>query len=272
MAVGVVRLPAGATILQQLHVEEALFKRHPDRSYLLVHHAAPPAVVLGMSGQVHRDVVVERVVADGVPVIRRFSGGGTVYVDRSTLFSTLISTADFLRPDQVKVFPREVMAWVGGFYRRAFADAHVEDGAVFALRENDYVWGRHKFGGNAQRMSSARWLQHTSFLWDFEEVKLNAYLAHPEKQPAYRLQRPHSDFVCRLKDRFPARSIEDMVGAIRGAMGELGVELVDVPATEVEGALEEARAAGQLSSHAVELGLPPAARDTGVERRTHATS
>jgi hypothetical protein len=63
-----------------------------------------------------------------------------------------------------------------------------------------------------------------------------------------------------------------MVGAIRGAMGELGVELVDVPATEVEGALEEARAAGQLSSHAVELGLPPAARDTGVERRTHATS
>ncbi|ELR22781.1 biotin/lipoate A/B protein ligase domain containing protein [Acanthamoeba castellanii str. Neff] len=251
MAVGVVRLPAGATILQQLHVEEALFKRHPDRSYLLVHHAAPPAVVLGMSGQVHRDVVVERVVADGVPVIRRFSGGGTVYVDRSTLFSTLISTADFLRPDQVKVFPREVMAWVGGFYRRAFADAHVEDGAVFALRENDY---------------------HTSFLWDFEEVKLNAYLAHPEKQPAYRLQRPHSDFVCRLRDRFPARSIEDMVGAIRGAMGELGVELVDVPATEVEGALEEARAAGQLSSHAVELGLPPAARDTGVERRTHATS
>ncbi len=109
-----------------------------------------------MSGQVHRDVVVERVVADGVPVIRRFSGGGTVYVDRSTLFSTLISTADFLRPDQVKVFPREVMAWVGGFYRRAFADAHVEDGAAFALRENDYVWGHHKFGGNAQRMSSAR--------------------------------------------------------------------------------------------------------------------
>jgi hypothetical protein len=43
MAVGVVRLPAGATILQQLHVEEALFKRRPDRSYLLVHHAAPPA-------------------------------------------------------------------------------------------------------------------------------------------------------------------------------------------------------------------------------------
>jgi lipoate-protein ligase A len=139
---------------------------------------------------------------------------------------------------QVKVFPREVMAWVGGFYAQAFAGAH--DGATFALRENDYVWGvtgesHRKFGGNAQRMSSARyppepphytyghplnahvapprgmykhrWLQHTSFLWDFDDAKLNAYLALPEKQPAYRQQRPHSDFVCRLKDRFPSHSI-----------------------------------------------------------------
>jgi lipoate-protein ligase A len=56
----------------------------------------------------------------------------------------------------VKVFPREVMAWVGGFYGRAFAGASVSDGATFALRENDYVWGHRKFGGNAQRMSSAR--------------------------------------------------------------------------------------------------------------------
>jgi lipoate-protein ligase A len=54
-----------------------------------------------MSGQVQRDVVAEAVTKEGVPVVRRFSGGGTVYIDASTLFSTLISTADFLRPDQV---------------------------------------------------------------------------------------------------------------------------------------------------------------------------
>jgi lipoate-protein ligase A len=61
------------------------------------------AVVLGMSGQAHRDVAVARVVEAGVPVFRRFSGGGTVYIDHSTLFSTIISTADFLRAYQAGI-------------------------------------------------------------------------------------------------------------------------------------------------------------------------
>lgn len=51
------------------------------------------------------------------------------------------------------------------------------------------------------------WLQHTSFLWDYDEAKLETYLTLPEKQPAYRHNRTHSDFVCRLKDRFPGLSI-----------------------------------------------------------------
>jgi hypothetical protein len=42
----------------------------------------------------------------------------------------------------------------------------------FALRENDYVLGAHKIGGNAQSISKNRWVHHTSFLWDFESTRM----------------------------------------------------------------------------------------------------
>jgi len=40
------------------------------------------------------------------------------------------------------------------------------------LRENDYVLGPRKMGGNAQSIIKNRWVHHTSFLWDFDVLKM----------------------------------------------------------------------------------------------------
>jgi lipoate-protein ligase A len=45
--------------------------------------------------------------------------------------------------------------------------------------------GARKFGGNAQAITSRRWLHHTSFLWDFDPGNM-ALLTNPAKQPEYR--------------------------------------------------------------------------------------
>ena len=42
-------------------------------------------------------------------------------------------------------------------------------------------------------------MHHTSFLWDFAVANM-ALLKHPEKSPEYRAARPHSSFLCKLKD------------------------------------------------------------------------
>ncbi|RQM21484.1 hypothetical protein B5M09_008541 [Aphanomyces astaci] len=70
---------------------------------------------------------------------------------------------------------------------------------TFALREDDYVLGDRKFAGNAQSIGKDRWLHHTSFLWDYSALNMK-YLQNPAKQPKYRAQRDHSDFLCKLKD------------------------------------------------------------------------
>ncbi|CAM9770159.1 unnamed protein product [Choristocarpus tenellus] len=82
------RLP----IFQQLCIEEALFYRTDD-NWLLFNEGSlrgPPTVVLGISGKPEKMCNLDLVQRDKVPLIKRFSGGGTVIVDQNTVFSTLI--------------------------------------------------------------------------------------------------------------------------------------------------------------------------------------
>ena len=49
----------------------------------------------------------------------------------------------------------------------------------------DYCFGERKFGGNAQAITRQRWLHHTTFLWDFDDARMDL-LKHPANAPAYR--------------------------------------------------------------------------------------
>mmetsp|Transcript_17579 Transcript_17579/g.27383 ORF Transcript_17579/g.27383 Transcript_17579/m.27383 type:complete len:334 (+) Transcript_17579:212-1213(+) len=78
------------------------------------------------------------------------------------------------------------------------APIHVPD---FELRENDYVLGVKKMGGNAQSIVKGGWLHHTSFLWDYVDDHMQ-YLTLPNKRPDYRGDRSHDDFLVKLKSYY----------------------------------------------------------------------
>jgi lipoate-protein ligase A len=180
------------TILDQLRWEEALL-RADTRNWCLLNRGSPPAIVLGISGQVHQLIHQEKLRQAPLPVIRRFSGGGTVVVDENTLFVTLICQAQAV---DVAPFPRALMQWSAELYRPLFG-AH-----SFQLRENDYTIGEQKWGGNAQSITKGRWLHHSSLLWDYHPAHMD-YLLIPPKTPLYRQGRSHHDFLCRLRDYWP---------------------------------------------------------------------
>ncbi|CAN0340573.1 unnamed protein product [Ascophyllum nodosum] len=117
---------------------------------------------------------------DKVPLIKRFSGGGTVIVDRNTIFASIIvNNADV---PECKPYPREIMDWSMGIYGPAFENVvKTKPDTRLGLRENDYVFGNLKFGGNAQAITKGRWLHHTSFLWAFEPENMR-YLRMPDKK------------------------------------------------------------------------------------------
>lgn len=149
-------------ILRQLKLEEALLRGTSSNWCVVTDGAASTSVVMGLSGcalllphaapvlpvrdrswRAHScgpmlpplnrkaEVMVNReaVHRQKVPVLRRFSGGGTVVVDKDTLFSSLIFSMDAV--PGVQPFPSPLMTWSETVFKKVFREE-----PTFALREN----------------------------------------------------------------------------------------------------------------------------------------
>lgn len=267
----------GISAIERLCLEEALL-RHDDRSWALVGTHEPLEhkylrtttddddvsssgdciIVMGIGGKPHELLNVAKVQQDGIVVVKRFSGGGTVVLDHNSLWTTWIGrTADFV---DLEAFPRPIMEWsadkvFGPAFDRLKQAALVADSSSsrrqtlvvdskscsndnsgktvslsssstprpnipdFRLRENDYVLGERKIGGNAQSIVKDAWLHHTSFLWDFEPEHME-YLSLPAKRPDYRGDRAHQDFLVKLKDVYGGLQPKDLFQAMKQASEE----------------------------------------------------
>ncbi|MFY7843166.1 MAG: lipoyl protein ligase domain-containing protein [Rhabdochlamydiaceae bacterium] len=180
------------SIFERLQIEEALVRTSSD-CYCVLGKGSSSAIVMGLSGK-EDELVSHLAFEHGIPVIKRFTGGGTVFVDKNTFFSTFIFSKE---ANKIQPFPDKIMSWSAHLYKKAFS--HPD----FSLLENDYVMGEHKCGGNAQYISKDRWLHHTSFLWDYKKENMD-YLLFPSKTPKYRKGRAHHNFMCKLCDFFPS--------------------------------------------------------------------
>lgn len=67
------------------------------------------AIILGIGGKPEKLLNLQHVKEDNVLCIKRFTGGGTVVVDDSSLFTTFIGRTDIL--SDVKPYPRDIMQW-----------------------------------------------------------------------------------------------------------------------------------------------------------------
>ncbi|CAO2831546.1 unnamed protein product [Amaranthus hypochondriacus] len=209
-------------ILQQLQLEEKLLRTSSDNWCIINDGTPDPTIVMGVSGKPTELLDVRSVLQQKIPVIKRFTGGGTVIVDDGTIFVSFICNKDAV--PNLQPYPHPIMAWSSLLYNKVFCEA-----GDFKLRENDYVFGSHKFGGNAQSITKNRWIHHTSFLWDYEEANM-AYLKIPQRAPKYRQARDHSEFICRMKDILPRSAF--IVRTIKAVESQFSVRFV--PLNEIE--------------------------------------
>jgi lipoate-protein ligase A len=149
------------------------------------------AVVLGAAGSVTHDVNMPACEAGGVPILRRSSGGGTVLVGPGCLCFSLVLAYDSTPGlHDIAVSNRYVLGRMRNALRPVVA-AVVEGTSDLAA---DGV----KFSGNAQQRKREHFLHHGTLLCGFDLSLMAKYLNMPERQPDYRRDRPHAEFVTNL--------------------------------------------------------------------------
>lgn len=183
------------------------------------------AVVLGASGRWRDEIDVEACAADGVPIARRSSGGGTVVIGPGALNVAVVLPVNYAPGlGAVDVAQHFVLDRIAQSLRLLGPPVEVHG-------SGDLTLGLRKFSGSAQRRLKRFFLVHATILYAFDLPRIGRYLRAPARQPAYRAGRSHEEFVTNLE--LPRDAI---VAAVRDAWLPPGIEPVEpvVPMPEIE--------------------------------------
>ena len=150
-----------------------------------------PAVVLGAGSSLKDDVYEDRCLTDNVPIVRRSSGGGTVLLNEGCLLYSLVLDTS-LNPVLSDI--RSSYDWILG----KIANALIPDSNDSIQGTSDLSLLNCKWSGNAQQRKKKYILHHGTILYNFDNSVVKKYLKMPVRQPEYRSQRHHTDFLTNI--------------------------------------------------------------------------
>ncbi len=152
-----------------------------------------PFVVLGYANRIHQEVNFHSCRVLGIPILRRRSGGGTVLQQPGCLNFALV-----LRIHEDGPTRSIVSTNVHVMETQACAVRSLLGVGVKVQGFTDLTLDGRKFSGNAQRRKRKALLFHGTFLFKADLSLISQVLPPPSKQPAYRKDRPHEEFLKNL--------------------------------------------------------------------------
>jgi len=217
------------TLAENLALDEALLldaeTGGPEllRLWRWPHHA----VVLGAASHVADDIDEVACRADAVPVLRRSSGGGTVLLGAGCLLFSLILRFDL---DSALTDLHASYRFILG---RVLAGLSPCVTGLALQGSSDLTLAERKFSGNAQQRKRTHLLHHGTLLFAFDPAPTPRYLKAPPRQPKYRRQRSHADFLTNVP--IAAETLEKIIREIWQA----DEVLLEWPAAMVKKLVEE---------------------------------
>ena len=150
------------------------------------------ALILGRASKYAEESHTEQCNRDGIPILRRSSGGASVMIGPGCLMYAVVLSYEqkpFLRQlDQAHQYVMDHLVTA----LKSLAIPVVSKGTC------DLTLNDRKFSGNSLRCKKKHLLYHGTLLYDYELSKIQRYLDTPPRQPEYRLNRTHEDFVINL--------------------------------------------------------------------------
>jgi lipoate-protein ligase A len=151
-----------------------------------------PLVVIGSSSRMDEEVHIDRCREAGVPVLRRCSGGAAIVSGPGCLMYGVVLSIE-LRPQLCSISHAHetVLDTILNGLRTYLPDAS-RDGT------SDLVLGGKKFSGNSLRVKRRHLLYHGTLLYDMPLQWCSRWLRTPPRQPEYRREREHLEFMTRI--------------------------------------------------------------------------
>ena len=151
-------------------------------------------IVLGRIGRVEEDVFWETARTDGIPILRRGSGGGTVLQGKGCLNYSLILSKE-IHPGlgDLRKSYRMILDQVVAVMGHVGVKAEFKPISDIARKDTE-----KKFSGNAQHRARKYILHHGTILYDFDLSLIEKYLRIPRDVPPYRKGRTHKEFVANI--------------------------------------------------------------------------
>jgi lipoate-protein ligase A len=150
-------------------------------------------VVVGYANCAATEVNLEACRTENIPVLRRLSGGGTVLQGPGCLnYSVILNIAES--------GPLATITGTNQFVltKQKAAMESLLGREVKIEGQTDLALGDLKFSGNAQRRKRRFLIFHGTILLNFEIPLIEKYLRMPSKEPDYRANRRHREFLINL--------------------------------------------------------------------------
>ncbi len=151
-------------------------------------------VVLGKSNNVSTEVFEEACAKDGVKILRRKGGGGTVVLHPGCVVVTVGTwVKDFYA--NLKYFNLLNQALIKNLGELNTLFTHIEEKGI-----SDLTFNGKKIAGSSLFRSKGYLLYQVSLLVESHIALIEKYLKHPTKEPEYRNKKNHRDFISSLQE------------------------------------------------------------------------
>ena len=189
--------PPLITAAEQLAVDEAILDEAESgllkNPVVRTWQAAAPVVVLGSSSELLKEVNYDACARLNIPVLRRPSGGATVILGPGCVMWSIITPFQNVPP--LEIIHASMLDPLAATLSAAGRDVIREGTSDLVVRGAGRA---KKISGNALRVRRQSVLYHGTLLDEFPLELVGQLLRHPPREPEYRHQRIHSEFLTNL--------------------------------------------------------------------------
>lgn len=204
-----------------LALEEYLLKGRKENFLIL--YVNTPSVIIGKHQVAHKEADTEFVNKNDIPVIRRISGGGTVFHDKGNLNFSFISQSSVGKQVDFRKYTLPVIK----FLSVLGVEARFEG-------KNDLKVNGLKISGNSEHVHRNRVLHHGTLLYDTKLEFLKGSIRKDTSKYSTRAVNSNPSAVMNLKELLPeVRGMNDLRSKmVIFFIDENGYKLIDLSPRE----------------------------------------